>query len=74
MSQRKQNLLAFGAWGMALLIIGGITFTFNKVNATAAQQTKHNIDAEAHPSIAGQLLLIEYKLDEILKSLNGDQE
>ena len=71
MSQRKQNLLAFGAWGMALLIIGGITFTFNKVNATAKDQTQHNIDSEAHPTIAGQLNMIEYKLDEILRTVNG---
>ena len=73
MTARKQTALAVSAWIMAVLMIGGITYAFNKANHVEAVQVAHNIDKEAHPTIAGRLELIDYKLDEILKSVNGDK-
>ena len=55
MAARKTNLLTLGAWGMAVLILGGVSWVLAKANGVAKQQTEHNIDKEAHPVFEGQL-------------------
>lgn len=46
--------------GICAMLIGAIAIgTFGLTVSTATAQTSHNIDKEAHPTIAGQLNMIE---------------
>lgn len=46
------------------------TFAFSA--KTAGAQVKHNIDSEAHPSIAGQLQLIERELSHVAGEVDSN--
>ena len=61
------------ALGVCAMLIGAIAVgTFGFSVSTAGAQTAHNIDREAHPTIAGQLNMIESDVATNKRILDGN--
>ena len=54
---------ALGISGSVIVMVGLGTFTL--AYGTMERQVQHNIDKEAHPTIAGQLMMIESDLGKL---------
>ncbi|MEK0324954.1 MAG: hypothetical protein QQN63_04555 [Nitrosopumilus sp.] len=66
MGQKKQGVITgITAGGVVILITGGITYALNQMGTVEQNQTEHNIDKEAHPTIIGQLNMIQQQVAKI---------
>ncbi len=72
MNGKIKNSLTVAVWVMTILIVAGVTFTFKLAYATHEDQGEHNIDKEAHPSIAGQLTMIERDLTTLSEEVSAN--
>ena len=73
MGQKKQGVITGIMAGVTVILIAaGVTFAFNRMNGVAHEQTLHNIDKEAHPTIIGQLNMINHEVAKI-QSMSDEQ-
>ena len=66
MPQKKQGIISSIMAGVVILLtVAGVTFAFNRVNGVRKNQVEHNVDKEAHPTIIGQLNMIQQQVAKI---------
>ena len=66
MGQKRQGVITGITAGVVVVsITGGVTYALNRMNGVAHEQTLHNIDKEAHPTIIGQLNMINQEVAKI---------
>jgi len=73
MGQKKQGIITGITAGVAVILFtAGVTYALNRMNGVAKHQTSHNIDKEAHPTIIGQLNMINREVAKI-QSMSDEQ-
>ena len=73
MGQKKQGIITGITAGVGVILFtAGVTYALNRMNGVAEHQVSHNIDKEAHPTIIGQLNMINHEVAKI-QSMSDEQ-